>query len=399
LAGAGALPRAAFAGPLIQAPETLKIVTALPMTGSSYGQTSTIVNSIHMALDEVSNKVGPFLVEYEAWDDATAAAGKWDAAKAAELANRAAADPDIMVYIGHFNSGAAKIAIPVLNQVGLVMISPANTYPGLTKPGKGDPGEPDVYYPTGVRNYTRVIPADDLQGAVGAAHAQTLGAASVYILDDTELYGKGIADVFANTVPKLGIKILGRDGINGRAADYRAIATKIRAARPDVIYFGGITQNNAGKLVKDIRDAGITVPFIGPDGIQEKAFLDDAGTDAEGVYSTFGGVPVTAYQGIQKEWADRYRAAYSGADPETYAVYGYEAARVALAAIERAGVKDREAIRQAVFGTQNFTGVLGTWSFDQNGDTSVTTMTVSQAKRGPSGQLEWDLVQTLTAPA
>ena len=203
-----------------------------------------------------------------------------------------------MVYIGHFNSGAAKITIPVLNQAGLVMISPANTYPGLTKPGKGEPNEPGVYYPTGVRNYTRVVPADDLQGAVGAAFVRrTLNARLGLRGGRHQLYGKGIADVFAATAQRLGVRLAGRDGIDGKASDYKALATKIRAARPEAIYYGGITQNNAGKLLKDIREAGITVPFVGPDGIQERAFIDDAGEDAEGVYATFGGLPTTAYRG------------------------------------------------------------------------------------------------------
>ena len=394
---AATLPQRALAAPAIQAADSVKIVSALPMTGSSYGQTSTIVNSIRMALEEAGRMAGPFFVEYEAWDDATAAAGKWDPAKVAELANRAAADPNIMVYIGHFNSGAAKIAIPVLNAVGLVMISPANTYPGLTKPGKGVAGEPEVYYPAGFRNYTRVIPADDLQGAVGAAWAKALNASTAYVVDDTELYGKGIADVFAATCPKVGIRVVGRDGIDGKAADYRAVATKIRAANPDVIYYGGITQNNAGKLVKDIRNAGINKHIIGPDGIQEKAFLDDAGEDAEGVWSTFGGVPPSAYQGDLQAWKLRYHD-FAGGDPEPYAVYGYEAAKVALDAIARAGVKDRNVVRDQVFGTQNYTGLLGTWSFDQFGDTSNTTMSVSRASR-IGGTLDWVLQEILSAPA
>ena len=150
--------------------------------------------------------------------------------RATELANRALGDPNIMVYIGHFNSGAAKITIPVLNQAGLVMISPANTYPGLTKPGKGKPNEPGVYYPTGVRNYTRVVPAGrppgSRRGGLRPAHPQR---ASAYVVDDTQLYGKGIADVFAATAQRLGVRLAGRDGIDGKASDYKALATKIQA--------------------------------------------------------------------------------------------------------------------------------------------------------------------------
>ena len=165
-------------------------------------------------------------------DDATPARGAWDAGKEAENANKAVADADVMVYIGTFNSGAAKVAIPILNRANLVMISPANTYPGLTKPGKGEPNEPDIYYPSGKRNYARVVPADDLQGAVAANWAKQLGATKVYILDDTELYGHGIADVFAETAKKIGLSVAGGpEGIDSKASDYRALATKIRGDR------------------------------------------------------------------------------------------------------------------------------------------------------------------------
>src|SRR5690348_4869306 len=183
--------------PMAQAQgDTIKIVSSLPRTGSSKGQTDTIVNAMKMAFDEANYQAGGFTITYEDMDDATPARGAWDAGKEAENANKAVNDADVMVYLGTFNSGAAKGAIPVLNRSSLVMISPANTYPGLTKPGKGEPNEPDIYYPNGVRNYARVVPADDLQGAVAANWAKQLGVKQVYILDDTELYGHGIATVF-----------------------------------------------------------------------------------------------------------------------------------------------------------------------------------------------------------
>jgi len=360
---------------------TIKIVSSLPRTGSSKGQTDTIVNAIKMALDEAGNKVGGATIVYEDMDDATPARGAWDAGKEAENANKAVNDPDVMVYVGTFNSGAAKVAIPILNQSKLVMLSPANTYPGLTKPGKGEPNEPDIYYPTGTRNYARVVPADDLQGAVAANWAKQLGVQKAYVLDDTELYGHGIAQVFADTAGKLGLSIVGGpEGIDAKASDYRALATKIRGQNPDLVYYGGITQNNAGKLFKDLRAVlGNNVKIMGPDGIYEQAFIDDAGDAAEGVYITFGGVPPSKLTGKGAEWYRAYKAKFGG-EPEAYAAYGYEAARVALDAIGRAGRKDREAIRAAVMGTKDYDGVLGKWSFDANGDTTLTTMSGRQVK-------------------
>lgn len=363
--------------------ETIKIVSSLPRTGSSKGQTDSIVNAIKQRLEEANYKAcdGKFTIVYEDLDDATAAAGKWDAAQEASNANKAAGDADVMVYLGTFNSGAAKISIPILNQAGIVMISPANTYPGLTKPGKGAEGEPDVYYPNGTRNYARVVPADDLQGAAAARWAQSLGAKAVYILDDTELYGKGIADVFEATAKELGLEVKGHDGIDGKAADYRALAAKIVAAAPDLVYYGGITQNNAGQLIKDIRAEGYKGNIMGPDGIYETALIEAAGADAEGVYATFGGVPAEKLEGDAAKWYADYKAKYN-AEPEVYAVYGYEAANVAMNAINGVCKKDRAAILAAVMGTKDFKGILGTWSFDANGDTSLTAMSGAQVKGG-----------------
>jgi branched-chain amino acid transport system substrate-binding protein len=359
------------------------VVSSLPRTGSAKGQTDTIVNSIRMALDEVNSRVGNATITYEDLDDATAARGAWDAGKEAENANKAVNDPDVMVYVGTFNSGAAKISIPILNRANLVMISPSNTYPGLTKPGKGEPNEPAVYQPSGRPNYTRVVPADDLQGAVAAAWAKQLGATKVYVLDDTEVYGHGVATVFADTAKRIGLDLAGGpEGIDPQASDYRALATKIRSTAPDLVYFGGITQNNAGKLLKDLRTVlGNNVRFMGPDGIYEQAFLDEAGDAAENVYITFGGVAPSKLTGKGAQWYANYKSKFN-AEPEAYAGYGYEATKVALDALQGAGVRDRARIRDAVFATRDYDGVLGKWSFDRNGDTTLTTMSGRQVKGG-----------------
>lgn len=365
---------------------TVKIVSSLPMTGSSLGQTQTIVNGIKQVLDEANSTAcsGKLKIEYEMFDDATAAAGKWDPAQVTANANKAVSDPNVVAVIGTFNSGAAKLAIPILNTSNVVMVSPANTYPGLTKPGKGEGKEPDIYYPNGKRNYGRVVPADDLQGAAGANWAKTLGVKRVYILDDQELYGKGIADIFEATAKKLGIQVLGHEGIDSKASDYKALMTKIKALNPDLIYFGGITQNNAGQLIKDMRNVGMTndkVKFMGPDGTFEQALIDAAGKDAEGVMATFGGVPGDQLSGAGKTWYENYKKKY-GSEPEAYAAYGYESAKVVVDAINRVCKNDRAAIRDAVLGTKDFEGVLGKWSFDANGDTTLDIMSGNTVKNG-----------------
>ncbi|HEY9596721.1 MAG TPA: branched-chain amino acid ABC transporter substrate-binding protein [Cyanophyceae cyanobacterium] len=375
---------------------TVKIVSSLPMTGSAVGQNQTIVNGIKQALDETNSTAcdGKIKINFESYDDATASAGKWDPAQVTSNANKAVADKSVVGVIGHFNSGAAKLSIPILNKENLVMVSPANTYPGLTKPGKGEANEPNVYYPNGKRNYARVVPADDLQGVAGANWAKSLGAKKVYILDDQELYGKGLADIFEASAKKQGIQVLGHEGIDSKASDYKALMTKIKALGPDLIYFGGTTQTNAGQLIKDMRNVGMTadkVKFMGPDGTFEKALIDAAGKDAEGVYATFGGVPGKELKGEGQKWYESYKKKYN-AEPEAYAAYGYESAKVIINAINKVCKNDRDAIRAAVLNTKDFNGVLGKWSFDANGDTTLKTLSGNVVKNG-----KWEFVTLLKA--
>lgn len=365
-------------------PTLIRIVSSLPRTGSARAQTDSIVNGIRMALDEANHKVGEFTIDYDDLDDATATAGQWAPEAETSNAKRAIRDPNVMVYIGPYNSNAAKLSMPLLNQAGLLMISPANTATGLTKPGKGEPGEPEVYRPTGKVNYTRVVPADDLQGSLSARWAHEMGVRKVYVLDDTEVYGKGIADTFMATCKELGISVLGNQHIDAKAQEFKSLMTTIKGLDPDLVYFGGTTQTKGGQIAKDMVAAGLTCKLMVPDGCYEKAFIESAGAENlnDRCFVTFGGLPPDQLTGAGKEFVERYIRRFNK-DPEGYAIYGYEAAKVALEAIARAGQKSRPAILAACLAIRDFdAGALGTWSFDQNGDTTLTTITGSTVKNG-----------------
>jgi branched-chain amino acid transport system substrate-binding protein len=365
-------------------PHLIKIVSSLPRTGSAKAQTDTIVNGIEIALAEADWKCGDFKIEYGDWDDATAAAGQWTAEAETANARRAVRDPDVMVYIGTYNSGAAKMSMPILNRAHLLMISPANTSPGLTKPGKGDPGEPEMYRPTGQLNYVRVVPADDLQGPLSARWAKELGVKRVYVLDDNQDYGKGIAGFFVTACQDLGIQVLGQESIDDKAQEFKALMTTIKGLQPDLIYFGGSTQTKGGQIAKDMVAAGLTCKLMVPDACYEDAFIKAAGAKNvnDRCYVTFGGLPPTELKGPGREFVEKYKARY-GREPEGYAIYGYEAGKVALEAIRRAGRKDRQAIVDAALSIRDFRqGALGSWSFDDNGDTTITTISGSQVHNG-----------------
>ena len=369
----------------------IRIVSSLPRTGSAKGQTDTIVDGIRLALEEGCIKqadgslklhVGAkdFTITYSDLDDATAAAGQWTQQQETNNANLAKDDPNVMVYIGTYNSGASKISMPVLNAARLFMVSPANTSPGLTKPNVGERDEPKRYRPSGEPNFARVVATDDLQGPAGAEWALAMGLARAYIIDDNEVYGKGVADFFESHAKKIGMTVLGRESIDGNAQEFSAMMTKVKRLGPTVIYFGGTTQTKAGQVAKDMVAAGMTdVKMIAPDGCYEQAMIDSAGAKLlEGrFFATFCGLSPDKLGDTPggKLFLDKYKARFGKPPTEAYALYGYECGRVAVDAIVRAGVKDRKAVCKAGMATKDFPGVTGTWSFDKNGDTTLKDLT------------------------
>lgn len=365
-------------------PGVIKIVSSLPRTGSVKSQTDSIVGGIRLALEESGWQAGGFRLQYEDRDDATAAAGQWTAEAEIANAERAVLDPDVMIYMGTYNSGAAKISMPMLNRAGLLMLSPVNTWPGLTKPGRGDPGEPEIYRPTGRITFARVVPTDDLQGPLGAEWAYQLGVRRVYILDDTEVYGRGIAMLFDQRSRELGMNVLGHESIDAKAQEFKSLMTAIKALRPDLVYFGGTTQSKGGQIAKDMLAVGLKCKLMVPDACMEESFIRSAGRDNlnDRCYVTFAGLPPRHLTGGGRLFVEKYQSCY-GRMPEAYAVYGYEAAKAALAAIDGARVKDRRAILAACLALRDFEGgALGKWSFDSHGDSTLRTLSGSIVRGG-----------------
>src|SRR5713101_6478689 len=306
----------------------------------------------------------------------------------AENANKAVADPLAILYIGTYNSGAAKVSIPITNRAHMAQITPANTYPGLTKKQGAAPGEPEIYRPLGFANYFRPIPADDIQGAVGAKWAKRLGVKKVFILNDQELYGKGIADVFEATAKKIGLTVVANEGIDWKQPDQKPILTKVRASGADLVYMGGVIETGAQVVIRQMKEVGLTAPrtrFLGPDGLLEEELLKGATCDAAlstDMRITFAGLPFEKMKGVGAKTYEAYKAKF-GKEPTSYALYAAEGGRVAIDGIKRAAsaierAKDvaekREAVRKAIAITKNFDGINGKWSFDANGDVDYDTM-------------------------
>jgi branched-chain amino acid transport system substrate-binding protein len=380
-------------------PDLIRIVSSLPRSGSARGQTDSIVNGIRLAVEDAGNKVEVadpmtgesrvFRLEYRDLDDATAAAGQWTIEQEIANANLARSDPDVMVYIGTYNSGAAKVSMPILNRARMLMVSPANTAEALTKPRAGELHEPMCFRPTGEVNFVRVVPTDDLQSHVAALWARDLGARRVYLLDDNEFYGKGIAAGFRRNCEKLGITILGHESIDTKAQEFTALMVKVKTLAPDLLYFAGTTESKGGQVLKDMIKAGLTCPMMAPDGCHQESMIESAGAesfDRIRFYATFGGLTVDSLRergGRGGEFVRKYAARYGSEPSGAYAVYGYEAGLVALEAIRMARRKDRDAIRRAALGIRDFDGATGKWSFDpETGDTTNQTMSGSTVENG-----------------
>ena len=377
------------------------ISSDLPLQGSGRTQTVQMTEAIKFILKQDDFKAGKYKVGYQSCDDSTAQAGKWASEKCSANANAYAQNKSLIGVIGTFNSGCAEIIIPVLNRAAdgpVGMVSPANTYVGLTHSGPGTAaGEPDKYYPTGTRNYIRIVAADDYQGAADALLTQQLGLKSVYILNDKEAYGLGVATDYKNSLvnPLVGIKVAGFSAWNGKASSYTGLATKIKQSGADAVFLGGLICENGGKLVKDLRSVlGNNVTIISPDGFTPiSAVVDGAGTASEGQYVSVAGQPNENLGPTGKKFVTDFSKQIGGKNPDPYSAYAAQAAQVLLSAIEKSD-GTRKSVAENLLHTKVNDGILGSFAINQNGDTNSNPVTIYQIKNG-----QQTTYKTITPPA
>ncbi len=395
--GGSAAPSAAGGGAGDTSKGSIKIAIELPLQGSDKAASDPIINGVRLAVKDAGGAVGGWAVsvpDSAVYDDAIN--GAHDPQTGANNMTKIVADGDIIAVIGPLNSSVAKAQIPISNASGLLQCSPANTNTGLTK------GAPAAQLRTKPNNYIRVVTTDDIQGPAAAQYIHdVLKKNSVYIIDDTETFGKGIADTFEADFKARGGTVVKHDGAPKTTQDYVSIMTAAKALNPEAIYFGGVTATGGARILLAAAQVGLgDVPYVGPDGINDgsgatkDSFLNLGATAAKNAYSTLAGAGTF-------EAKDVFDAAYKkeyGIDATGYAGQGYACAQVVLDALKRAAATnpaDKTALKEAVRVAGTDTSVsyalnVGKVTFNADGDTSQLIVSIySVDPAGAGGKGDW----------
>ena len=367
--------------------QVLDVYSSMPLQGPAEAHAAAIVNGVKLALKQAGESAGRWAINYISLDDSTAAAGQWDPVRCAANARRAAADPNAVYYVGEFNSGCSEVSIPILNQANVPQVSPVNTYVGLTTHDPGSaPGEPSKYYPAGKRTYLRISARDTVQAAALLTAMHRDGCRRVAIANDQEAYGHGLAALMGSLKHRYGVRIVSSIGIDPTARSVRAYARSLQAQHVDCFMFAGITASDAVLVTEDVAAAIPRAKLYGGDGICPSSFTDPA---AHGIPTSIGrrfkctvlNLPLNAYPG-GPAFVSAYKEGYGVANPDPYAIYGYEAMKLGLDTIASLGSNgnSRPAILKALLATKDRHSAIGTYSFDRNGDTTLRSYGLYKVK-------------------
>lgn len=366
--------------------DTLTIFSSLPLQGPETDRAKSILRAEKLALKQAGGKAGRFKVNFSFLSDAAPNNGTpgWNPDQVADNARKAVQDLRTIAYLGEFESGASAVSIPITNEAGFAQVSPGSTSVGLTKRVPGaEKGEPDKYYPSGERNFVRVVPGDDVEASAAAEWASQLGAHTVFVLGDRSVEGDGLADLFRVAAAQRGLRVVGEDRMDPRAKDYRDLADKVAKVRPDAVFFGGGVNSNAAALWDALSRAVPNARLIGTHDLLAPAFYGNLGTAERQTYLTsVAQAPGLLPQSGQRFVRD-YRREY-GSEPDPFAAYGYTTMSLLLDAIRRAGGagRDRERVIRELFDTNDYASVVGIFSVDDNGDTNLRLLTGYRVRNG-----------------
>ena len=376
------------------------VYSSLAMRGPSAPATIALADGIRLALAQARGRAGVFTIHYTPLDDSLGAAG-WDASQTAANARTAADDPRAVYYIGEFDDGATEVSMPILNAAGIPQVSPASTYVGLTtsQPG-GATGQAVPYAPTGTRTFLRIVPIDSAQGAALLLAMKQSGCTRVAVAADQEPDGTSLATLVRLEQRFYGVDVVSDTNVDPTGSDLRRYTAALKVVRPDCVLLAGIASPGAVRLTEAVHAVQPNVRLFAPGDMCTSSWTN----------ARDGGVPAVVDPLIEctavtrrlsdypggKAFLAAYRARYDVADPNPYAILGYEAMKLGLSTIAGLGANgdSKSAVLSALFATTDRHSVLGTYGFDKNGDTTMRSYGVY--KVGPSGDPVF--VRTITPP-
>jgi branched-chain amino acid transport system substrate-binding protein len=371
--------------------ERLTIYASVPLNGASSVSGRAVLNGAELALDSIHARIGRYRIAFKGLDDSTVQSGGWNPVQTTANVRQAMLDQTTIGYIGGYNSGASAVSIPLLNGADIPQISPSSTAVGLTAGGpEASPGEPAKYYPTGRRTFARVVPSDAVQAVVLARLQRSLGCTKTYVLDDREFDGRDIAASFEVAAKAAGVNVVGSQEYEPRATNYTGLAASVAQTRADCVLIAAITENNAVLVTRQVAAALPDARIFGSAGLAESTYVNPA----------LGGIPLLLdprvlitvatldpadYPPAGRRFFALYQRRYG--TPQPYAIFGYEAMSLMLDAISRAthnGTTEaiRSKVLDAIFATRERHSVLGTYSIDSDGDTSLDRYGVYRVQDG-----------------
>jgi len=365
--------------------KTLTIYSSLPLNGPDRDRSRDIVNAIKLALQESDGKIGNLRVTYVSLNSSTPEERTWTRGRVLDNARQAVRDPQAIGYIGDLRSAATALALPLVNEGHILQISPGSTYDGLTRPGGARKGEPDRFYPSGKRTFSRVVAPDHVQASALVGYMKQAGVKRLAVAHDRGLYGSGIADQVQEAAETQGVQVVESERIDARSGDLSGIAQQFAASTADAFLFAGETDAGAARIFSAVAAADPGMLLFAPSGVAGRTLVRGLSPAAQRrIRITTPTLPTPLLPRAARAFVTRFRATF-GQEPEPDALLGYEAAKLVLRSIREAGKQgnNRAEVAAAFFAPHPARrSVLGTYTVDRYGDPSLSTFAGNRLRGG-----------------
>ncbi len=362
----------------------LTIYSSLPLQGPSGEVSAQIVNGEKLALADAGGHVGAFKISYVSEDDSSPSNGQWAPGVTAGNAKAAAQDTSTIAYLGDYDSAATAVSLPLINAAGILQVSPASPYVGLTSSLDAGQDEPERFYPSGQRTFARLQPGDPAQAAAQARLMAELGVRKLYVLNDQDPFQIPLAQIVAGDAERTGIAVAGDDALDMTGATlFTGEIEKIVESGAQAVFFAGGAGASEVALWRQLHRADPHLLLLGSSTMASEAFTSQIGAAAVSTYLTTPILAARLYPPSAARVLGEYRRDF-GREPGPEALYGYEAMSVVLEAIRRAGPRgdDRQAVIEAMFAVKDRDSVLGRYAIESDGETTLSPYGVDRVVNG-----------------